>query len=96
MNTILTAVLGAFGGAIFTAIAIGAKRIIGLTEAVKALSHDALFTRCEALIRQGDITPAELENLTILFDAYHKQGLNGSGEELYHRAKSLPLDTKTE
>lgn len=92
MSTIFTAILGACGGAIFTALALGAKRIVGLTEAVKALSHDALFTRCEALIKKGSITTDELENLTILYAAYHKQGLNGSGEELYNRAKVLPLD----
>ena len=79
------------GGALAATILLGAKRIKGLAEAVKALSHDALFTRCEEHINKGYITSSELENLTILYKAYNDQGLNGTGTELYNRAKSLPL-----
>jgi len=91
MSTIATAILSAAGGAIFGLFEASFKRIRGLTEAVKALSHDALFTRCSDLIARGDISSSELENLTILFNSYHDQGQNGTGEELYNRAKALPL-----
>lgn len=94
MSTITTAVLSAFGGALFATIVLGAKRIRGLAEAVKALSHDALFTRCEDLLRRGNITSSELENLDILYKAYTDQGLNGAGTELYNRCKALPLMNK--
>lgn len=82
---------GAIGGLITGLFIASFKRIKGLTEAVKALSHDALFTRCTDLIARGEISSSELENLTILYDAYKDQGQNGTGEELYTRAKSLPL-----
>lgn len=91
MSTIATSILSALGGALFALIILGAKRIRGLTEAVKALSHDALFTRCEDLLRRGYISSSELENLNILYQAYTDQGLNGAGTELYNRCKALPL-----
>lgn len=92
METIITAILAATGGAIFTWITIGAKRLASLTKVIKALSHDALFSRCEALILKGSITTDELENLDLLYDAYSGLGMNGAGKELYERAKSLPLE----
>lgn len=91
MMTITNTLLGAIAGAFITAVTLGVKRIKGLTEAVKALSHDALFTRCEELLRRGEISSSELENLTILYTAYSDQGLNGTGTELYNRCKDLPL-----
>ena len=92
LSVLTTSILSALGGAIFAIFVLGAKRIKGLTEAVKALSHDALFTRCEDLLRRGSITSSELENLDILYKAYTDQGLNGAGTELYNRCKSLPLE----
>ena len=47
MNIIVSSVLSACGGALFAVLVLGVKRIRGLVEVVKALSHDALFTRCE-------------------------------------------------
>lgn len=91
MSTIAASILSALGGALFALIVLGAKRIKGLTEAVNALSHDALFTRCEDLLRRGYISSSELENLDILYQAYTDQGLNGAGTELYNRCKALPL-----
>lgn len=91
MNIIISSVLSACGGALFAVLVLGVKRIKGLVEVVKALSHDALFTRCEQHISKGEITSSELENLTILYKAYTDQGLNGTGTELYNRAKALPL-----
>ena len=91
MNIIISSVLSACGGALFAVLILGVKRIRGLVEVFKALSHDALFTRCEDLITRGEITSSELENLTVLYKAYTDQGLNGSGTELYNRAKALPL-----
>lgn len=95
MSTIYIAILGAVGGAIggavFAWIALGAKRLTALTKVIKALAHDALFTRCEDLILKGKITTDELENLNLLYEAYDDLGMNGAGRELYNRAKALPL-----
>lgn len=91
MDVITASILSAIGGALVAGFVLGAKRIKGLTMAVRALSHDALFTRCGTYLDRGWITASELENLTVLWDAYSDQGLNGTGEELYNRAKALPL-----
>lgn len=71
----------------------GTKRLKSLTKVIKAISHDALFTRCENLIIKGSITTDELENLDMLYDAYKGLGMNGAGAELYNRCKALPLDS---
>lgn len=96
MITISTAALGAIGGAIggavFAWIVLGARRLSSMTKVIKALAHDALFTRCETLIKAGNITTDELENLDLLYDAYSGLGMNGAGEELYKRCKALPLE----
>lgn len=90
-DTILNYFLCAACGGLVTWIVAGTKRLRALTKVIKALSHDALFTRCEQLIDKGDITKDDLENLNLLYEAYHGLGMNGAGEELYNRAKALPL-----
>lgn len=92
LQIVITAILGACGGAVVTWIGIGARRLQSVTKVIKALSHDALFNRCEALIMKGKITKSELENLDMLWDAYSGLGMNGAGSELYNRAKALPLE----
>lgn len=92
LQIVVTAMLGACGGAIFTWIGIGARKLASVTKVIKALSHDALFNRCEALILKGSISKSELENLDMLWDAYSGLGMNGAGSELYNRAKGLPLE----
>lgn len=91
MSTILNYFLCAACGGLVTWIVTGTKRVSSLQKVIKALSHDALFSRCEQLISKGNITSDDLENLNMLYEAYHDLGMNGAGEELYNRAKSLPL-----
>ena len=90
-DTILNYFLCAACGGLVTWIVAGTKRLRSLTKVIKALSHDALYTRCEWLIGKGSISTDDLENLNMLYEAYHGLGMNGAGEELYNRAKSLPL-----
>ena len=91
LNTIVNYFLCAACGGLVTWILAGTKRVSSLQKVIKALSHDALFSRCEQLISKGSITSDDLENLNMLYEAYHDLGMNGAGEELYNRAKSLPL-----
>ena len=95
-ETILNYFLCAACGGLVTWIVVGTKRLKSLQNVIKALSHDALYTRCEWLIGKGTITTDDLENLNMLYEAYHGLGMNGAGEELYNRAKGLPLKTETE
>lgn len=91
IDTVINYFLCAACGGLVTWIVVGTKRLKSLQNVIKALSHDALFSRCEQLIGKGDITTDDLENLNLLYEAYHGLGMNGAGEELYNRAKSLPL-----
>lgn len=92
MDTIINYFLCAACGGLVTWITVGTRRLRSLTKVIKAISHDALFARCEALLEKGNITTDELENLDLLFDAYTGLGMNGAGAELYNRCKSLPLE----
>ena len=91
-DTIINYFLCAACGGLVTWIVAGTRRLRALTKVIKALSHDALFTRCEQLLIKGNITTDELENLDLLYDAYKGLGMNGAGAELYGRCKKLPLE----
>lgn len=92
-DTIVNYFLCAACGGLVTWIVAGTRRLRAVTKVIKALSHDALFTRCEQLIIKGKITTDELENLDMLYDAYKGLGMNGAGAELYNRCKTLPLES---
>lgn len=91
IDTIINYFVSAACGGLVTWLVLGTKKLSSLQKVIKALSHDALFSRCEQLILKGSITSDDLENLNMLYEAYHDLGMNGAGEELYNRAKSLPL-----
>ena len=42
-------------------------------------------------IQQGWIDASGLKNLEYLYQSYHALGGNGTGTELYNRAKALPI-----
>jgi hypothetical protein len=90
VNEFVNSMLSALAGALFMFLIGAGKRFLAGRKALKALAHDSLFRYCRYLIEQGSINASELENLEYLFDGYHSLGLNGTGEELYHRAKDLP------
>lgn len=56
-----------------------------------AILHDRLYQVCLAYIAQGYIDDDDLKNLEYLYRSYHDLGGNGTGTELYNRAKSLPI-----
>ncbi|MBE5886776.1 MAG: hypothetical protein E7284_10280 [Lachnospiraceae bacterium] len=68
-------------------------------EAIKAgmiaILHDRLFQTCNQYLELGYI-PLEkaeeiLDNLRILYEAYHALGGNGTGTDIYNRTIKLPL-----
>ena len=75
------------GGAILAAI----PKIKALWQAVLALLNDRIYTECYHFLGLGHITPDGLRNLTYLYKTYHTMGGNGTGTELYNRAKALPI-----
>ena len=56
-----------------------------------AMLHDRLYQACLHYISQGWIDDDGLKNLEYLYRSYHKLGGNGTGTELYKRAKALPI-----
>ena len=79
------------GGAVLAAI----PKIKALWQAVLALLHDRIYTECYHFLSLGHITPDGLRNLTYLYKTYHTMGGNGTGTELYNRAKHCPSVTDT-
>ena len=56
-----------------------------------AIMHDRLYQSCTYHIKQGYIDTSALKNMEYLYENYHELGGNGTGTELYNRAKSLPI-----
>ena len=56
-----------------------------------AIMHDRLYQACTYYIQQGWIDASGLKNLEYLYQSYHALGGNGTGTELYNRAKALPI-----
>lgn len=56
-----------------------------------AIMHDRLYQSCRYYIKQGYIDTSGLTNLEYLYRSYHNLGGNGTGTELYNRAKALPI-----
>lgn len=60
-------------------------------EGLLAIMHDRLYQSCTYFIKQGYIDTSGLKNLEYLYKSYHALGGNGTGTELYNRAKALPI-----
>ena len=56
-----------------------------------AILHDRLYAKCSRYIAQGSIDTDGLRNLEYLYRSYHALGGNGTGTELYNRAKALQI-----
>lgn len=56
-----------------------------------AILHDRPYAECSRYIAQGSIDTDGLRNLEYLYRSYHALGGNGTGTELYNRAKALQI-----
>lgn len=56
-----------------------------------AILHDRLYAECSRCLAQGSIDTDGLHNLEYIYKSYHALGGNGTGTELYTRAKGLPI-----
>lgn len=56
-----------------------------------AILHDRLYAECSRCLAQGSIDTDAMRNLEYLYRSYHALGGNGTGTELYNRAKALPI-----
>ena len=80
----------AFGllGAAIIAVAVKYKALL---DGVLAILHDRIYQACQHYLALGYIDAAGLKNLEYLYKSYHTLGGNGTGTELYNRAKALPI-----
>lgn len=62
-----------------------------IKDGLLAIMHDRLYQSCTFYIKQGHIDMGGLKNLEYLYKSYHALGGNGTGTELYNRAKALPI-----
>ena len=62
-----------------------------IKDGLLAIMHDRLYQSCTYYIKQGHIDIGGLKNLEYLYKSYHALGGNGTGTELYNRAKALPI-----
>lgn len=62
-----------------------------IKEGLLAILHDRLYQACQHYLTQGYIDASGLKNLEYLYRSYHTLGGNGTGTELYNRAKALPI-----
>lgn len=62
-----------------------------IKEGLLALLHDKIYNYCQMYIDRGYITVEEMKNLEYLYNSYRALGGNGTGQEIYERAKELPI-----
>lgn len=62
-----------------------------IKDGLLAIMHDRLYQACIYYTQQGWIDASGLKNLEYLYQSYHALGGNGTGTELYNRAKALPI-----
>ena len=106
MEYVLQYWLNALMGAVLAVIGIYSKHLgskikkeVAEREAVKvamvALLHDRLFQCCQFHIKNGYIPLADaekiLDNMEMLYTTYTALGGNGTGTEIYKRARALPI-----
>ena len=88
----------ALGGLLTAAYRSLAKRLrdreaesAALKEGGLSVLHDRLYQECDRYIQKGTIDASGLKNIEHLYESYHALGGNGTGSELYRRAKALPI-----
>lgn len=89
-------------GAIVAALTWGYRRVLNkarqreaeyaaIRDGQLALLHDRIYQECTSSITAESITVSQMRNLEYLYRAYHTLGGNGTGTELYNRAKALEI-----
>ena len=98
-DRVFEALLSACGAGLLTLIIIAIKwfakkiRVDNLT--IEALAHDAYYRHARYLLECDEISEAELENHNHLYEAYHAQGLNGTGDKIHQQILEMKVVTST-
>ena len=99
--TIITnAFLAAVGSGILAVAVLLIKKLVKTMRAddltMKAVAHDAYFRQARLLLPLKEVPEAEFENFEHLYQAYHAQGLNGTGDKLHEIIRAKPIATNKE
>lgn len=66
-----------------------------LKTAMIAILHDKLFQECSRYLELGYIPVQKseeiLDNISMIYEAYHTLGGNGTGTDVYNKFKSLKI-----
>ena len=69
-----------------------------MEQAMLAILHDRLYNECTYYLTQEYIPVNKAEevmnNVKLIYEAYHTLGGNGTGTEIYNRFRSLPLENE--
>lgn len=87
ISFLITAALGWMGKTLFDTI----QEQKALRKGVKAMLHDRLYQSARYYLGQGGVDVEGLENLGIVYEAYHELHGNGTGTTLYNKVKALPV-----
>lgn len=92
---IITACISAWCGHLSASIKHRKVEQDALKTAMIAILHDRLFQECNQYLALGYIpvekSEAILDNVKIIYDAYHTLGGNGTGTDVYNKFKSLKI-----
>lgn len=62
-----------------------------IKDGLVAILHDRIYAECRRCIADDAVSVEEMRNIEYLYNAYHALGGNGTGTELYNRAKALDI-----
>lgn len=91
LQYVIDAVLGILITGALTQIVRALRMCVAMHDAITAILHNQLYRTCEAYLDRGWVSTPELVDLEKLHGCYNSLGLDGVGDELYDRVRSLEI-----
>lgn len=64
-------------------------------ELLLGLAHDRIFELCKEVLRTGEMTEQEYDNIRHLYDPYIKMGGDGTAEKLMEQVEDMKISLLT-
>lgn len=61
------------------------------TQMLLGLGHDRIYELCKEILKTGEVTHEEYDNLLHLYEPYKALGGNGTAEKMMQEVKDLPF-----
>ena len=65
------------------------------TELLLGLAHDRIFELCKDILKSGEMSEQEYDNLKHLYDPYIESGGNGTAEKLMKQVEEMKIELLT-